>query len=491
MTDKNTDHPLKKMAMSAVYAQIAFIILLGVSVLAQPASAAEQEWWFDVEVILFERNVDAANISEKFKQSRLKQASKDYHDLLTPYLKPDLSYLRAALPYCRASNQLAVKKQYEQGFFFPVPLDDKTETSLSRPNEKSAEKITSVESSTDVELIEWQIPSKFPCAFAEQIDASFASLNLLQNDASNAQQNNQIKRVPEIINGIEWQKKRSAFLLPASSMQMSDLYDKIKRQRDITPILHINWRQEVKFGRENGQTFRLFAGENFADQFDANGLHFVDDTDTLFDSLNQATDDIYIPEQVLALLNAEQQLAVLAGNNVKGSETITEDLFARIATALADDTPINFNQIESQTEQAANIDPAILKELWKLDGGINVYLRNVGRVPYLHIDSNLEFRHTIFDPQKASQVRGLSTNFSDQGALTQTAIVGNQIQPSDSLQPNFLQSVNFNQLRRVISKQVHYFDHPLFGMVVRINRYRWPEVDKKTEQGATVNNSQL
>jgi hypothetical protein len=43
----------------------------------------------------------------------------------------------------------------------------------------------------------------------------------------------------------------------------------------------------------------------------------------------------------------------------------------------------------------------------------------------------------------------------------------------------------------VISKQVHYFDHPLFGMVVRINRYRWPEVDKKTEQGATVNNSQL
>jgi hypothetical protein len=208
----------------------------------------------------------------------------------------------------------------------------------------------------------------------------------------------------------------------------------------------------------------------------------LDDTDTSFDSLNQATDEIYIPEQVLALLNAEQQLAVLADINDTGSQTITEDLFARIATALADDTPINFNQIESQTEQAANIDPAVLKELWKLDGGINVYLRNVGRVPYLHIDSNLEFRHPIFDPQKASQIRGLWTNLSDQGALTQTAIVGSQIQPSDSLQPNFLQSVHFNQLRRVISKQVHYFDHPLFGMIVRINRYRWPEVHKKTEQ---------
>ena len=70
-------------------------------------------------------------------------------------------------------------------------------------------------------------------------------------------------RVPEIINGIEWQQKRSAFLLPTSNMQMSDLYQKIKKQRDITPLLHINWRQEVKFGRDNGQAFRLFAGDNF------------------------------------------------------------------------------------------------------------------------------------------------------------------------------------------------------------------------------------
>jgi hypothetical protein len=28
---------------------------------------------------------------------------------------------------------------------------------------------------------------------------------------------------------------------------------------------------------------------------------------------------------------------------------------------------------------------------------------------------------------------------------------------------------------------VHYFDHPLFGMIVRINRYRWPEAEQKTD----------
>jgi uracil-DNA glycosylase len=30
----------------------------------------------------------------------------------------------------------------------------------------------------------------------------------------------------------------------------------------------------------------VFAGENFADKFDANGLPFADDTDSLFDSLD-------------------------------------------------------------------------------------------------------------------------------------------------------------------------------------------------------------
>jgi hypothetical protein len=33
----------------------------------------------------------------------------------------------------------------------------------------------------------------------------------------------------------------------------------------------------------------------------------------------------------------------------------------------------------------------------------------------------------------------------------------------------------------VISKQVHYFDHPLFGMIVRINRHRWPEPELELE----------
>jgi hypothetical protein len=547
MTDKTTVHHLKQINMGAFYARVSIAALLTASVLTQSANAVENEWWFDVEVILFERNLEAVKLSEKFKQSRLEKPSSDVLDLLTPYLKPDLSYLRAGLPYCRASKQRAVKTQYEQDFAFALPVlktnassfpqTDKEQeqeqklklksqilavdadenfqyqvastdifanTDNSSPVTKTAdaENVTFYNSEQNlnqnlnndeeqqantaqtsernlarppiqVKFVEWQLPSDLLCAYAEQIDPSFDSIIALKNESTGVQHSDHIKRVPIRIDGTEWQTKRGAFLLPTATMYMSELYEKIKKQRDITPILHVNWRQEVKFGREDAHTFRLFAGENFAEQFDANGLPIIDNTDNLFGSLNQPVDQFYIPEQELKGLTPEQQQTLIMSINGSVPEVVTEDLFTRIAAALADDAPINTDQVEGLAEQqTTTTEPSILKELWRLDGGITVYLRNVGRIPYLHIDSNLDIRQPIYDPKKTQKIEDLSTHLSGQAA-----IVVNPLQ-----QPNFLQSVNFNQLRRVISKQVHYFDHPLFGMIVRINRYRWPEIEQEQEQ---------
>ena len=530
MTDKISFHPLRQMRVSALFTKSICAVLLTASVFTQPTYAVDQQWWFDVEVILFERNIEIANLSEKFKQSRLEEPTSIALDLLTPYLKPDLSYLRAGLPYCRASNRLKVQTQYEQGYAFPLPLpktnvpsspqtdgqlkqtpqtkqvlmvdpdniaeenvqfQDATTDKFTKPDDTvvliqttdakdvTPARINLVANSTlaipstsiQVEFIEWQMPSEFLCAYAEQIDPSFASIVWLQDEVSSTSPINKIKRVPKIINGNEWQRNRGPFLLPTSTMYMTELYEKIKKQRDITPILHINWRQEVKFGREDAQTFRLFAGENLAEKFDANALPMMNDTDSLFNTLNQPAKELYIPEQELAGLTPEQQQVLLSINGT-APEAVSEDLFAKISSALIDDTPINFLKTEWLTEQqSTKTAPSILKELWRLDGGITVYLRNVGRVPYLHIDSNLDIRQPIYDPNKTQKTEELSANL-----LGQDAVVINPLQ-----QPNFLQSVNFNQLRRVISKQVHYFDHPLFGMIVRINRHRWPEPELELE----------
>jgi hypothetical protein len=526
MTDKLKKHYFNLIAKPAFMVNKPLAALLSASVLALPAHSAETEWWFDVEVILFERNVDVTAMSEKFEQSRLVQADSNYLDLLTPYIHPDLSYLRAGLNYCRASNQLAVTTQREKDFSFPTPVvkendpltaQDETTKQTSQNKQGSivatdsseqesfeyevattdifsqskdqsalakATKIESVEQSNleqqgsleitaeadgirppiQVEFIEWQVPTEIPCVYAEQIDPSFASMSYLLE----VETKNQIQRVPQVINGMEWQQKRSAMLLPKSTIRMFDLYSKIERQRDITPLLHLNWRQQVHFGRENAQTIRLFAGQNFADQFDANGLPIINDTDILFNSLNQqSSDQFYIPEEELALLS----------NDLGSENSFTEDLFDKIESALADNTPINIEYIDNKSDQQAiDSKSTMLKELWQLDGGITVYLRNVGRIPYLHIDSDLDFRQPIFTANKSMKIKEISDDLIEQGAIA----------VNQPIQPNYLQSVNFNQLRRVISKQVHYFDHPLFGMVVQINRYRWPEVEQKSDDDELV-----
>ena len=41
-----------------------------------------------------------------------------------------------------------------------------------------------------------------------------------------------------------------------------------------------------------------------------------------------------------------------------------------------------------------------------------------------------------------------------------------------------LKSIRFNQNRRVISGEIHYFDHPYIGMIVQIRKYQRPEPEE-------------
>lgn len=545
MTDKLRNHSVNPIEKRAFWVKNALTTLLSASILSQPLNAAETQWWFDVEVILFERHLEAADISEKFVQSQLLPADNQYIDLLTPYLHPDLRYLRAGLDYCRASNQQAVKSQYEQDFAFPasdvsekesetsqqdplavadisstnqeeVPASNTSEDSdtgsfqyqvattdifaqsddhnslaeSSKDNDKkpinlelgdneSVAPHSQLDSTTglnlsrppvNVDFIEWQIPKQLPCAYSEQIDPTFASMSYMQETQDLVQRTSLITKVPVVIDGIQWPQKRAASLLPKSTLRMVDLYQKIKKQRDIDPILHLSWRQQVHFGRENSQTIRLFAGQNYAQHFDTQGFRLPTAAN---DELNrsQQTEEFYIPQQELALLSPQQQQALSA--NIVGSQPIfTQDLFLEIEKALADDSPIDFSvSSEKQSQETVNLDSTVLKELWQLDGGITVYLRRVGRVPYLHIDSDLNYRQPVYDPEKALKTPVLKANAAVHGLDKDNYLD----------QENYLQSVNFNQLRRVISKQVHYFDHPLFGMIVRITRHRWPEIADDTD----------
>ncbi|MFT2090977.1 CsiV family protein [Paraglaciecola sp. 2405UD69-4] len=474
--------------------------LLGIGILAasQQVKGAEQEWWFDVEVILFERSLESDDVLETFKQSSLAPKTANTLDLLTPYLTPDISYLIAGLPYCESSKQEEISKAEQQKYKFPntewvnslsdaldelsfpdtnseatitealIPTQQSSQFTENATNtkvidltgegEEEQESEAYVSQLTPMSYIEWQIPKQLPCAYAQQIEPK-----LVLNPAnSNTYPQDLVPKVPVKINGIEWQTKMSAFLLPTDTFKMDQLYESIKYQRGITPLLHLAWRQQVSFGRENANAIRLFAGKNYGDTYMSNGKPLPQDTDALFDSLLAEDDITYVPES-----ERLEQLNTLDTTKNLSADDSSTNLFAKIDEVLDDSVELNLTEFLT-TMEAAAIDEeqseAVKTDIWQIDGELAVYLRNIGRVPYLHIDSNLDYRHPI---------------------VTNTQLIN--LETANSLDDNHeqvevLESVNFDQLRRVISKQIHYFDHPLFGMVVTINRYKWPEVE--TDEGS-------
>ncbi|WP_371193171.1 CsiV family protein [Glaciecola sp. SC05] len=221
-------------------------------------------------------------------------------------------------------------------------------------------------------------------------------------------------------------------VLANEQLPLSEYAKRVFAQRDITPIIYTAWRQPVIFGEDNASFYRIFAGKRL-------------------DPSAKVKDD--------TLENTEAD-AVL---KTPIDDTSTEDLpeTARMAFVLK-----QLNLIESALKSEQDVtwevpddaadkeqtDTAEITAQWELDGLFKVYLDYVNRVPYLHVDS--EFKHARLD--------------------------------LDASGTPILNSYPSKQRRRIISKQIHYFDHPAFGITVRLERYQ-PPVDSAQNVGNQQN----
>jgi hypothetical protein len=181
-------------------------------------------------------------------------------------------------------------------------------------------------------------------------------------------------------------------------------------QRDVTPLLYTAWRQPVVFGEDNAAFYRIYAGKK-----------------------------INIETPPLAQLASQDTIEKPDYDN---SESIIRQL-RELESVLASPQAIEWKMslVDKPQAPSSQID---MTQNWELDGLFKVYLDNVNRIPYLHIDS--EFKHFRLD-----------VDASGQSVIT---------------------SYPSKQRRRIISKQIHYFDHPAFGIIVRLERYQVPPVDQ-------------
>ncbi|RUO81509.1 hypothetical protein CWI84_01765 [Idiomarina tyrosinivorans] len=212
------------------------------------------------------------------------------------------------------------------------------------------------------------------------------------------------------------------FLLPKSALQLTELRQNLQRSYNAKPLLHVAWRQPV-FSRNVGRKIRLFAGKQYTQSYRYRGLPKVSSTlannkPVIVDPIQHRVEQV---EQLLSKLKLHPQA---------------------------------FKQLpegEEQQAQADNVSAELLPDrVWEFDGLIHVFL--VGN--YLHIDTDFNLREPVHTDQAAV-------------TLQQQA---EQLLNEDNQQQSFLRAYHFNQLRRVISHETHYFDHPKLGVVVQIRR---------------------
>lgn len=207
------------------------------------------------------------------------------------------------------------------------------------------------------------------------------------------------------------------FLMPADTFELSSIRTELEHKGQAKSLLHLAWRQPI-FSRGVGRKMRLFGGQNYSNDFFYSGFHKEQeplDTPLSTAGQQQRMDNI---QHLLNVIESGKEPFISSENNTP----VRAPLLAARHPALA----------------------------WEFDGLMHIFL--VGN--YLHIDGEFNLR-------EQDKIEHIANDLETQAAHALN---------SASKQTPYLRSYYFSQLRRVISHETHYFDHPKIGVVVQIRR---------------------
>ena len=529
------------------------------AVLASTPLLANDDWWFDVEVIVFERKVAMSALEEQFDLADSLAVPATDADVIGAVITPDISMLKQGIAVCGETNAL----EWPEFDYF---ASASSETDAQATNQAS--KVISKEAdSYQLQSTQTNFANELgsPSLMGTQASTGTLSNDDLSDNGLSAEEiasywveflgldetetvtvpnqpycvvqkpwlsyydskwhihrpDNRLpapKELPITPEGSDWPYASHAHLLTKNAQEMASLSRQIRQSRDLTRLLHVTWRQPVKFGKDEAFNVRLFAGNNFSDEFDQDGVQRPPQPPLRFGNTasisgssgsngfdenssgsnssgsNGFDENSYqnLEDKIQSLdattsgtsgvsgisetngLNENQGNSQPFGLNATSTETITSDFFYDLDARLASPAPILFKDLLAldnadviDDADESNISAAFRAPIWKVDGNIKVFLKYINRVPYLHIDSELFYRQPI--PVEGQAAASSSSSMS--------SVSSNE---DANASPEYqLVSLPFSEQRRVISNQLHYFDHPLFGMVVQIRRYKRPSAPEE------------
>jgi len=256
---------------------------------------------------------------------------------------------------------------------------------------------------------------------------SISLLTAQLNEPCSSEQPCLHKQNPVLISSEQFDSAANNFqLLENTQLQFSAQRQKLQNHSAFKPLLHLAWRMPVE-SKNKAQAIHLFAGKNLAL------------------AMQQASS----PESVTTgALNSSSDNENQAMQLVAGSEE---------------------NLANGNTQIARSADK------WEIDGNLKIYLEH-----YLFVDSQLTVRQLTTQKIKSTKKPQIFEVVKSENNVE-------VIKPSDVAEPEdeqletVINETLFAQNRRLRSSEIHYFDHPLMGMIIQIRKIENQEQTKLPE----------
>lgn len=214
--------------------------------------------------------------------------------------------------------------------------------------------------------------------------------------------------------------------LDSSHLKLKSELGRLERHQLFKPLLHAAWRMPIQ-SKSNALPIHLFAGENYALALYKDEI-IAQKKREMVNKLNPSADTE--KNSPLLLTTPENKLDVLAALQKKDT----------------------------------------IQDLYEIDGNLLIYVER-----YLYLDSQLIVRtETEKEVSSAQSVLATSELTADMSAtelntdvqiLNQQPIIQKTVQTKTAVTEAL-----FDQTRRLRSEEIHYLDHPLFGIIIQIRK---------------------
>ncbi len=464
---------------------LATLLLLSNSVWAQ--SPTDKERWFEVEVILFTQNNDKSLLKEKFPDNAQLPKQRRVIDLITPFLKPDIRSLKALLPECGQNYPDSLLKQSAQlpNLFVEKSLAELNATAtlfadnaINMTNIASTSITHNIHESTTHKTARFNNNTDYDRTALKQykqaeqpLDAETITLvkdaehafnpiqltylqslyyqtsnvcrlpqasieELKQADNNFNEFDFTLDKVPSTLDAAENIYSDKPYLLSESSLKLGDIVKHLRWSKEFTPLLHLGWRLAPK-DRKFAIPVRIFAGDNLQADYQKRLQQYQQER------LAEAEKEAQLQSILLtSALNEKMQEQQALQSKIKKIVNTLENFQKDAAGVLAE---ITQDESTSSTDVFLPQPPQPPLQNWFLEGFLKVHLNH-----YLFISADFTLLNRTLTEQA-------------QDALKQ-----------DQSKKEPLKLIHFSQNRRVISKEIHYFDHPYLGMIVQIRRFKRP-----------------